>query len=146
MKCKDIMTRNPKSVTVSSTAMQTAHLMKNENIGIVPVVDEKSQKVVGVVTDRDLCLGVVAEGKNPSMTKVLEMMSGRVISCRPDDDIHKAELLMKEHQVRRITVVDQNGYCVGIISSGDLALRVDQPKEIYETVRGIAKPKKLITA
>jgi len=146
MKCKDIMTRNPKSVTLSSTAMQTAHLMKNENIGIVPVVDEKSQKVVGVVTDRDLCLGVVAEGKNPSMTKVLELMSGRVISCLPDDDIHKVELLMKEHQVRRITVVDQNGYCVGIISSGDLALRVDQPKEIYETVRGIAKPKKLIIA
>ncbi len=146
MKCKDIMSRNPKSVTVSSTAMQTAHLMKNENIGICPVVDEKSQKVVGVVTDRDLCLGVVAEGKNPAMVKVLELMSGRVISCHPDDDIHRVESLMKEYQVRRVAVVDQNGCCVGMISAGDLALKLDQPIEIYETVRGIAKPKKLVVA
>lgn len=146
MKCKDIMTRNPKSVSVSTTAMEAAHLMKNENIGICPVVDGKSEKMVGVVTDRDLCLGVVAEGKNPLMVKVLELMSGRVISCRPDDDIHRVESLMKEYQVRRIAVVDENGRCVGMISAGDLALKVDQPKEIYETVRGIARPKKLVAA
>ena len=144
MKCKDIMTRNPKSITLSTTAMAAAHLMKNENVGICPVLDEKSQKVVGVVTDRDLCLGVVAEGKNPAMVKVLELMSGRVVFCHPDDDIHRVESLMKEYQVRRVVVLDQDGYCVGIISAGDLALKLDQPKEVYETVRGIAKPKTLI--
>ena len=146
MKCKDIMTRDPKLVTISTTAREAAHLMKNENIGICPVVDGKSQKVVGVVTDRDLCLGVVAEGKNPSVVKVLELMSGRVVFCHPDDDIQRVESLMKEYQVRRVAVVDQNGCCVGIISAGDLALKLDQPKEIFETVRGIAKPKKLVVA
>jgi CBS domain-containing protein len=140
MKCQDVMTRNPKSVSFSSTAMQAAHIMKNENVGILPVVEDKTHKLLGMVTDRDLCLGVVAEGKNPGEVKVYDFMNGNVIFCHPDDDIHNAESLMKAYQVRRIAVVDQKGSCVGIISEADLALKVARPLEVFETVREISKP------
>jgi len=142
MKCQDIMTRSPKSVSFSSTAMQAAHIMKNENVGVLPVMDDKTHKLVGMVTDRDLCLGVVAEGKKPGEVKAARFMNPKVIFCHPDDDIHNAESLMKAYQVRRIAVVDQNGFCVGIISAADLALKIAQPQEIYETVKEISKPKK----
>lgn len=142
MKCQDIMTRSPKSVSFSSTAMQAAHIMKNENVGILPVMDDKTHKLIGMVTDRDLCLGVVAEGKRPGEVKVSELMTAKVIFCHPDDDIHNAESLMKAYQVRRIAVVDQNGFCVGIISEADLALKIAKAQEFYETVKEISKPKK----
>jgi CBS domain-containing protein len=142
MKCQEIMTRNPKSVWFSSTAMQTAQIMKNENVGILPVMDDKTHKLIGMVTDRDLCLGIVAEGKKPAEVKVSELMNAKVIFCHPDDDIHNAESLMKAYQVRRIAVVDQKGFCVGIISAADLALKIAEAKEFYETVKEISKPKK----
>ena len=143
MKCQDIMTSSPKSVSFSSTAMQAAHIMKNENVGVLPVMDDKTHKLVGMVTDRDLCLGVIAEGKKPGGVKVSEFMNPKVIFCHPTDDIHNAESLMKAYQVRRIAVVDQNGLCVGIISQADIALKVARPQEVYETVREISNPKKL---
>jgi CBS domain-containing protein len=96
-----------------------------------------------MVTDRDLCLGVVAEGKKPSGMKVSELMNGKVIFCHPDDDIHNAESLMKAYQVRWIAVVDQKGSCVGMISEADLALKVARPLEVYQTIREISKPKEL---
>lgn len=142
MKCQDIMTRSPKSAWFSSTALQAAHIMKKENVGILPVNDDKTQKLVGLVTDRDLCLGVIADGKKPDEVKVSEFMATKVIFCHPDDDIHNAESLMKAYQVRRVAVVDQNGFCVGIISAADLALKLAEPQEIYETVKEISKPKK----
>lgn len=70
MKCKDVMTKNPKSASSSASAQQATQLMKQENIGILPVIDEKTQKLVGVVTDRDLCLEVIASGKNASEAKL----------------------------------------------------------------------------
>jgi CBS domain-containing protein len=142
MKCQDIMTRSPRSVWLSSTAKHAAHIMKNENVGILPVMDDKTHKLIGMVTDRDLCLGVVADGKKPGEAKVSEFMNAKVIFCHPDDDIHNAESLMKAYQVRRIAVVDQNGFCVGIISAADLALKIAEAQEFYETVKEISKPKK----
>jgi len=142
MKCQEIMTRSLKSVWVSSTAMQAARIMKNDNVGILPVMDDKTHKLVGMVTDRDLCLGVIADEKKPSEVKVSEFMNAKVIFCHPDDDIHNAESLMKAYQVRRIAVVDQNGFCVGIISAADLALKITEAQEFFETVKEISKPKK----
>ena len=73
MKCQEIMTRSPKSIWVSSTAMQAARIMKNDNVGSLPVMDDKTHKLVGMVTDRDLCLGVVAEGKKPGEVGVPDL-------------------------------------------------------------------------
>lgn len=141
MKCQDVMTSPVKSVTVSSTAKQAAHLMKNANVGFLPVTDEKRKKVLGVVTDRDLCLGIVADGKDPGEVKVSEFMNSEVIFCHPDDDMRYVETLMKTYQVRRIAVVDRNENCVGVISEADLFLKGMEPQEVYETVREISKPK-----
>lgn len=139
MKCKDVMTKNPKSASSSASAQQAAQMMKQENIGILPVIDEKTQKLVGVVTDRDLCLGVIASGKNPSEAKLSELMSKNPFTCKPEEDIQKAEQYMKEHHVGRIPVVDQNGACVGIISQADIALKGGQPQEVYDTFREVAR-------
>lgn len=139
MKCKDVMTKNPKSASSSASAQQAAQLMKQENIGILPVIDEKTQKLAGVVTDRDLCLGVIASGKNPSEAKLSEFMSKNPFTCNPEDDLQKAEQYMKQHHVGRIPVVDQNGTCIGIISQADIAIKGAQPQAFYETFREVAK-------
>ncbi|MFI5305513.1 MAG: CBS domain-containing protein [Nitrospiria bacterium] len=125
------MTRNPKLVWFSSTAMQASQIMKNENVGILPVMDDKIHKLIGIVTDRDLCLAFVAEGNKPVEVKVSELMNSKEIFCHPDDNIRNAESLIKAYQVRRIAVVDQKGFCVGIISAADWALKIAEVNEFY---------------
>src|SRR6185436_3228816 len=120
MKCKDVMTADPACCTASDTAMEAAQLMKNEDVGVLPVID-RMKKLVGTVTDRDLCLAVVAEGKEPRKVEVSECMSRDIITCRADDEIQTAERLMKQHQIRRIPVVNENNCCIGIISQADIA-------------------------
>ncbi|MFI5303742.1 MAG: CBS domain-containing protein [Nitrospiria bacterium] len=146
MKCQDVMTRHPKSILASSTAKQAAQLMKSANVGFLPVTDEKTNKLIGVLTDRDLCMGIVAEGKIPGGVKVGALMTPRAIFCHPTDDVHNAETLMKAYQVRRVAVVDQMGNCVGVISEADIALKVPQAQEVYETVREISKPRAMAFA
>jgi CBS domain-containing protein len=146
MQCKDVMTPNPKSCSTVASVQQAAQLMKQENIGILPVIDQKTQKLVGVVTDRDLCLGVIASGKNAKEAKVSDFMSKNLFTCRPEDDLQKAEALMKEYHIGRIPVVDANGACLGIVSQEDIALKGGQPQEVYETFREVAKRSARIAA
>src|SRR5919204_3871266 len=108
MTCKDVMTANPRTCTTAASLQAAAQIMKEENIGMVPVVDERTRQLVGVVTDRDLSLEVVAEAKNPVALTVADIMSKYPVTCKPDDDVKICEQLMKEHQVRRIPVVDEN--------------------------------------
>lgn len=140
MTCQDVMTANPTSCPSSAGAVEAAQIMRDEDVGSVPVIDEGTQKLVGMVTDRDLCLEVVAEGRDPVETTIGDCMSGMLITCRPEDDLQEAERLMQEHQIRRIPVVDQRGYCIGIVSQADLALKANQPEEVHETVRRISEP------
>jgi CBS-domain-containing membrane protein len=114
--------------------------MKEEDIGIVPVVDERTRKLMGVVTDRDLSMEAVAESKDPIATTVADVMHSSLITCKPEDDIETCEKLMKEHQLRRIPIVDESGCCVGIIAQADIALKVRQPEDVQEVVREISKP------
>ena len=141
MKCKDIMTPNPRGCSSQETSIEAAKIMRDEDVGIVPVI-EQNKKLIGVVTDRDLCLGVVAEGKHPREVKVSDCMSEELVTCKPEDDVQKAADLMKEHQVRRIPVVDQQGLLVGMIAQADIALKVQKPEEVSETVEEISKPSK----
>lgn len=139
MKCKELMTPNPRFCSPEATSSDAARIMRDEDVGIVPVVDE-NKKLVGVVTDRDLCVGVVAEERHPREVKVSECMSEELVTCKPEEDVGKAEELMKEYQVRRIPVVDDQGRIVGIISQADIALKLGKPKEVTETVKEISKP------
>jgi CBS domain-containing protein len=138
--CSDLMTRNPVCCLASDAVRTAAQLMKQEEIGLLPVVDDQHQnKVVGVVTDRDLVLNVVAEGR-PDTTPIGDVMTGNPVTCRADDALEHALSAMAQHQIRRVPVVNDSGAIVGIIAQADVALRVDDPTTTTEIVRKISKP------
>lgn len=113
---------------------------EEENIGSIPVIEnEQTKKLVGIATDRDLALKVVADARDPKATKVEEVMTRNVVTCRPGDDLEKALDAMSEHQLRRIPVVDDGNKLVGIIAQADVATRVNQPQKTAETVEGISQ-------
>ena len=139
-KCSDVMTENPVYALPDDTVENVAQLMKKEDIGPVPVIDnEQNKSLVGIVTDRDLALKVVAEGRDPQTTKVEEVMTRKLITCRPDDDVESAMKAMAQYQLRRIPVVDNDDRLVGIISQADVATRVDEPEKTAEVVKEISE-------
>jgi CBS domain-containing protein len=96
--------------------------MRREHIGPVPVIsDERSMEIIGVVTDRDLAIKVVAESRDPNRTTVGDVMTHTIVVCREDDDLSSAIAAMEEHQISRIPVIDYDGRIVGIISHDDVA-------------------------
>ena len=139
-KCNEVMTKNPVCCLPNDMAVKAAQLMKSNNIGSIPVIDgEQTKKLVGIVTDRDLALKVVAEGSDSKSMKVDAVMTHKVITCHADDDLQKALDAMAEHQLRRIPVVDDDNKVVGIIAQADVATRVDQPEKTAEVVKEISQ-------
>lgn len=138
-KCNEVMTNNPVCCLPNDSVAKAAGLMKSQDIGSIPVIEnEQTQKLVGIVTDRDLALKVVAEGRDPKTTKVEAVMTHNVVTCRADDDLQKALDAMAEHQLRRIPVVNNDNKIVGIIAQADVATRVDQPEKTAEMVKEIS--------
>lgn len=126
MNIQDVMTVNPIWCLPLDTSIQAARIMRELNVGIVPVVKSSTDhRLVGVVTDRDLCLGVVALNQHPETVPVQLCMTTNMIACHPDEDIQRAADLMEEHQVRRIPVVDQDGILQGIVSTADICQRAN---------------------
>src|SRR5271166_5402150 len=116
-KCRDIMTKDPVFCQASDTATIAAKLMKTHNIGALPVIGNlRGKKLVGIITDRDLAMNVVAAGHDPHTITVDQVMSRPVVTCSPDDRYQKALELMEQHQVKRIPAVDHSGRVVGMIS------------------------------
>ena len=138
MNCSDVMTKNPKVCAPTDNVQQAAQLMKSEDVGPIPIVGNDS-KLEGIITDRDIVLKVVAEGRDPKTTKLAEVMTGDLITCAVDGDIEETLNLMEDHQVRRIPVVDASGRLVGIISQADIATRLDEPEKTAELVEDISK-------
>ena len=134
-KLQDIMIKDPIVCSPQDSIQQAARLMKEQNVGSLPVVrDLKDRKIVGIITDRDIVISVVADGKDATTIRVDACMTKSDIAiCRPQDDLSKAIELMRSKQVRRIPVVDDQDRCVGIISEADVAL---------EAERELAKPTK----
>ena len=138
--CRDIMTKDVVTATPEHTIVEVAQLMKAEDIGPIPIVDnEASRTLVGIVTDRDIVVKVVAEGSDVNSTKVGEVMSKKLITCRADDDVDIAMKAMAQYQLRRIPVVGENMTLVGIISQADVATRVDAPEKTGEVVKEISE-------
>ena len=120
MKCEEVMLNHVYSCSETATAQQCARLMKTHNIGFVPVVDDQ-KRVVGVVTDRDLALRLVAEGR-PATDPVSELMTFRdLLTCKRDEDIEVLEERMAREKKARALVVDDEGTCIGVISLSDVA-------------------------
>jgi CBS domain-containing protein len=121
MRAQDIMTISPACVTPDEKLRKAAQLMADSDCGCIPVVDAgDNRRVVGVVTDRDIAIRGVAQGKGPD-TKVADVMTADAECCLPDDDIETVERIMADRQVRRVVIVDDDGYCVGIVAQADLA-------------------------
>jgi CBS domain-containing protein len=139
--CREIMTKDPVFCQESDTAAVVAKLMKAHNIGALPVVANlRERKLVGIVTDRDLVLRVIAEAYDPASTTVDRIMSSPVAACSPDDPYQKALDLMEQHQVKRIPAVDRRGHVVGMISEADVALRIGEAPKTAEVVSSICRP------
>jgi CBS domain-containing protein len=140
-KCNEVMTKNPVCCLPSDTVSTVAGLMKSKDIGPIPIIDnEQTKKLVGILTDRDLAVKIVADGRNPKSTKAEEVMTREVVTCHAEDDLQNALDAMSGHKLRRIPVIDNNSRIVGIIAQADVATRVDEPEETAAMVRGISQP------
>lgn len=136
----DVMTKNPVAALPDDTVASVAQLMKDRDIGPVPIVEDKlSKKLLGIVTDRDLAIKVVAEGLDPRTTPVKDVMTRDVVTCHEEDEIEATLEAMSRHQLRRILVVDADGSLVGIIAQADVATRMDEPETTGEVVKEISQ-------
>jgi CBS domain-containing protein len=138
--CKDVMTLNPVCCLPTDVVSQAATLMKEADIGPIPVVeDPESMKLIGIVTDRDLAIKVVAEAKDANSMKIADVMTRDPVRCRQEEDIQEVLERMSGYQVRRIPVVDENNCIVGIISQADIANRISNPETVGTVVQEISE-------
>jgi CBS domain-containing protein len=141
MKAREIMSRNPTCVTPDTPLVDAARLMKDENIGVVPVVESSnSRRLVGVLTDRDIAIRAVAEGRDGATTSVGHVMSTDIHTSTPDDSVNDIMALMGSEQIRRIPIVDERGDVVGIIAQADIVLEANDNKKAERTVEKISEP------
>lgn len=138
-KCDEVMTKKVVWCLPDDLAARAARLMQSEDIGSVPVVENAAtKKLVGIVTDRDLALQILADGRPATTTKVEEVMTPNVVTCHKEDNLQMALDAMSENQLRRIPVVDDDQRIIGIISQADVATRIDQPEKTAEVVKEIS--------
>jgi CBS domain-containing protein len=133
---RKLMTSNPRSLESGSSVVEAARLMRDEDVGIVPIVE--GDKLVGTVTDRDIAVRVVAEGKTPSSTTVGEIASRELVTIDPQQDLDEALRLMARHQVRRLPVVEEDGTLVGIVAQKDIAQHASD-EQVGDVVEDISK-------
>jgi CBS domain-containing protein len=140
MKAKDIMTKKPKCVTPETSVREAARLMKQEDVGVLPVVDrEGSDRLVGIVTDRDITMRHVAEGHDSATCPVREVMTSNVRTARENDDVDEVMELMGQEQVRRIPVVDERGSLVGIVAQADIVREARDDRKAERTIEKISE-------
>jgi CBS domain-containing protein len=133
--CREIMTRSVKTATPQTRLKDAALLMRAEDVGAIPIVE--NGRLVGIVTDRDIVVRAIAEGKNAE-TNVGEVMTTEIFSIREDDFVFAAIRLMGDKQIRRIPVVNDAGELAGIIAMADVALETEDEHEIAETLEDIS--------
>jgi CBS domain-containing protein len=140
-KCSDVMTREPACCEAGDSVTQVASVMKREDVGSVPVVQSREdRKLIGIVTDRDLVVKVLAGGASIATATVADAMTPNPASCQESDDVSKAVGLMSERQVRRMPIVDSSGRLTGIIAQADVATRVHSDQKTGELVEAISEP------
>lgn len=144
MRVNLIMTPDPACCTPATTAKDAAILMKQYDCGSIPVVENgQTKRLVGTVTDRDLAIRGLAEGKGPD-TPVSGLMTRGPITCAPEDEVEIVREVMVAQQVRRVPVVDENGVVVGIVAQADLALEQGavSEQELGRIVEAISDPRR----
>jgi CBS domain-containing protein len=134
MNIRDVMTSNPRTVAPGDTIQNAARIMRDEDTGVVPVVD--NGRPVGIVTDRDIVVRAVADGQ--LNRPIRDIVSADMVTARPDMSTREAAQLMSEHQVRRLPVVE-NERLVGIVSIGDLAVKDGNDKRVGDALQDISQ-------
>ncbi|HEY9228045.1 MAG TPA: CBS domain-containing protein [Gemmatimonadaceae bacterium] len=142
MRIQEIMTRDPACTTPNATAREAAQIMLREEVGIVPVVKgDGDRQLVGVVTDRDIAIRCVAEGKDALSCRVSDVMSADdLTTCTLNDDMETLMDHMRTDKVRRIPIVDERGGLVGIVSQADVVLKGRDTNRAGKTIEGISQP------
>lgn len=136
MNVSEIMTKNPASCSPETKLQDVAKMMVKNDCGCIPVVDDNAP--IGMITDRDICVRVVAEGKNPLDLTAEDAMTPSVVSVTPDTSVEELCKVMESNQIRRVAVVDGDGGCCGMVSQADLATTA-RPKHIAEVVQEVSK-------
>ena len=143
MRAQEIMTRDPACCTPEDTAERAATLMRDHDCGAIPVVESNdSRSIVGVVTDRDIAVRAVAEGRGADV-RVRDIMSADPDCCSEDDDVGDVERVMSSRKVRRVPIIDRDGQLVGIVAQADLALENSQnvsDEDLHDVVERISEP------
>lgn len=138
---RDVMTSNPETIRGEEGLQKAARMMKDCDCGALPVVDD-SGTLRGMVTDRDIVVRCVAEGKNPLDGSVKDVMTPNAHSVRENDTLDHVFRIMSEHQIRRVPVCDESGKVIGIVAQADLALDTADDREVGRTVERISEPER----
>lgn len=139
MNIKEIMTKDPACCTTDSSLQEVAKMMKDNDCGCIPVVENKdTMKPVGVITDRDIACRTVAEGKNPLDLTVKDAMTSNVETIKEETSVEDCCNLMEEKQIRRVVVVNNDGGCCGIVAQADIAINANDQKTA-EVVQKVSK-------
>ena len=133
---RDVMTANPECVSGKDSLRDVARIMKDKDTGVVPVVD--GRKIIGLITDRDIVVRGLAEGKDLANANVSELMTKQVRTVRDDASVNDALDLMNSADVRRVAVVNSNDELVGIVSLGDISINTDKDSKVGKTVESIS--------
>jgi len=120
---KDVMTSDPCTIDADKSVAYAAKMMRDEDVGLAPIVE--GDKLIGMLTDRDIAIRVVAEGRNPEQVTVREVASQQVVTIDPQQDLSEALRIMAKHQVRRLPVVEEDGRLVGVVAQADVARKGD---------------------
>lgn len=139
-KCREVMTPDPVACEPEESVTHAAEIMRQEDVGSLPVVEShSSRRLVGIITDRDIVVNVVAEGRGVEQATIRDAMTANPVSCRENDEVDEALKTMAERRVRRIPVVDAEGRLSGIIAQADVATRMNQDKKTGEVVEAISE-------
>jgi CBS domain-containing protein len=133
---REIMTENPRTVEADRPVAEAARMMRDSDAGMIPIM--AGQKLVGTVTDRDIVVRVIAEGRDPQSVTCREIASQDVVTIDPQQDLTDALRLMAEHQIRRLPVCEEDGRLVGVVAQADVARQGDE-RQVGETVEQISQ-------
>lgn len=138
MKINEIITRDPEVIRPDAVLVDAAQRMNSLDVGMLPVCD--GERLVGMITDRDITVRGVAQGHDPKTARVQEVMTPEVIYCFDDEDVKDVAKTMEEKQVRRLPVLNRDKRLVGIVSLGDLAVRTGKEKLAGEVLERVSEP------
>lgn len=141
VRCREIMTQQVSTVTPEMSLYDAAKRMKEGDIGVLPVIENDTNKLVGIITDRDIVVRAIAEEKLVRETFVGAIMTAEVFTAKPEDFAFEAIRTMGDRQVRRVPIIDDNGILQGIVSIADVALEMEDEREIAETLEEISSGK-----